>query len=164
MEVSVSQEAVNIVRKALAENNLDLLLFGKQGYSYLPKWSSAPGNTDLTTLLSVIYDTPLGYAKEDIVAKMIYAVNQIVFSYEGLFPVATVILIETLRVNNGRPILGLPLNEIATILRESILKYRYNLITDKTGPGNQWEDGMYGEMRRISDNIVELGGPKLVED
>lgn len=157
----MDKEAVAIVKRAFSENNVELLLLGKQGYSYMPKWSPAPGSTDLTAVLSVIYDTPLGYSNEEIVDKILYGLNRIISSYEGLFPAATIILIESLRLKQGRPILGLPLNEIATVLRQSIIEFKSKLITDKIGPGNQWEDGMFGELHRISNNIIDLGGPYI---
>lgn len=158
----MDHKALEIVKRAVRENHLDRLLLGKPEYSYLPKWSPAPGNTDLTTLLSFIYDEPLGISDEEIRDRLLNAVNRIISLYEGLFPVATIILIESLRLSDRRIILGLPLDEISSSLSKSIDEFKQRLSNDKTEYGMQWDDGMLGEMRRISNNIVELGGPKIV--
>ena len=156
----MTSPAFILVNRALAEDAIDLLLLGKPGYTYLPKWSPSPGNTDITALLAVFYDEQLGLSKVELGRRLQQAIMQIIDSYEGLFPVATVLLVESLARRDGRA-LGLPLEAIAERLKCAIEGFRTNLITDRIGGGGFWPDGALGDLRRLSKNVSEIGGPEF---
>jgi len=153
------QKANEIVAKALQADQLDELLLGRSPYAYLPRWSPSDENTDLTILLNILYKNDFGVSKEVICSRLVTAARRITGSYEGLFPVATLILFEAGHRARNDVTVGLPLNDLAADLGSAISKYRSRLIADKSGPGSQWEDGRLGDLRRLSDNSRDVGGP-----
>ena len=60
------RSAQEIVRNALEKDELDLLLVGIPEYQFLPKWSPASGNTDLTYLLDALYMGIADYTREEL--------------------------------------------------------------------------------------------------
>ena len=160
MKTSTPEE---IVKAALAKGELEKLLLGAPAYQYRSKYSPAPGNTDLTELLSVVY-RDLAADERGLAAEILLAaLNKIVHTYEGLRPVASCILYEAGSQADRRPPLGLPLSELARALDASIQRYSDPLRADKTGEGYEWPDGRLGEFRRLSRNTVSLGGPSFCE-
>ncbi len=151
-----------IVSRAIAESELDKLLLGAEGYQYLPAWSPSTGCTDLTELLAVLYDKWPKDDRQRVYDALYDALKCLVTKYEGLEPVATCILIESLRKSRNRNPLGLPIEELATELRSNIERFAARLKADKSGDGSRWQDGWLGELRRLSRNTVELGGPLFV--
>jgi hypothetical protein len=153
-------EALEVVNRALADDAVDELLLGRSGYNYLPKWSSAPGNSDITALLSAFVDGPLkGPSSQQASVRLRAAIERLTPTYEGLLAVASVVLFESLCLKRARGTLGIPLKDVALKLGESIARFKTRLMEDRSGPGRDWEDGMYGELRRLSQNTVALGGP-----
>ena len=59
--------------------------------------------------------------------------------------------------------LGLPLESIAAELRQSIRVFRFRLEKDRTGVGAEWQDGLFGDLRRLSRNTEGVGGPSFCE-
>jgi hypothetical protein len=159
-----------IVRKALKKGELDLLLLGRPEYQYIDRWVD-PYNTDLTALLRALYWDFAEGQREQIKNRLFAAIKKIVNSYEGLFSVAGCVLYETAARSSvdsfGRPkpetSLGLPLDEIAAELRQSIRVFSFRLEKDKTGVGAQWPDGLLGDLRRLSKNTERLGGPSFCD-
>ncbi len=152
-----------IVRTALAKGELEKLLLGAPEYQYRSKYSPAPGNTDLTELLSVIYRDLAAEERGPAAEMLLAALKKIVHKYEGLRPVASCILYEAGSQADHRPPLGLPLGELARALGASIQQYSSQLRADETGEGSEWPDGRLGEFRRLSRNTVSLGGPSFCE-
>jgi hypothetical protein len=152
-----------IVRNALAKGELDRLLLGAPEYCYRSRFSPAPGNTDLTELLDVLYDRRTPADKQAVRGDLIAALNRIVGAYEGLEPVATCILYESLRKARDRPTLDLPLDDLADKLRVGVERFRSDLQEDKSGEGREWPDGCLGMFRRLSRNTEQLGGPSFCE-
>jgi hypothetical protein len=148
-----------IVRAALAKDELDKLLLGAPEYQYRSRYSPAPGNTDLTELLSVIYDCFDAKAMETAKERLLKALYSFCDTYEGMDAVSTCILFETVRKSGGRPILGLPLEDLATRLQATIQAFEPRLRADKSGGGRHWPDGMLGDLRRLSLNTERYGGP-----
>ena len=155
--------AQELVRKALEKDELDLLLLGKPEYQFLPKWSPASSDTDVIALLEALYYCTEQYTQAVLRDHLLNAINKIVWTYEGLDPVVCCILSEMVRRSEGRPSLGLPLEEIASDLRQSIRIFSFRLEKDKTGEGAQWPDGLLGDLRRLSRNVQNLGGPSFCD-
>ena len=154
-------DPMTIVSNAVARGELDKLLLGSPEYCYRSRISPVPGDTDLTELLAVLYDRWNPADIEKVRDDMVKALDGIVETYEGLEPVATCILIESLRRARNGPRLELPLNDLANKLRCSIERFRSRLERDKSGEGGEWADGWLGEFRRLSRNTVDLGGPSF---
>lgn len=152
-------DSLQIVSRAIAESALDKLLLGAEGYRYLPGWSPATGCTDLTELLAVLYDLWPKDDRQRVCKALSESLTRLVSTYDGLEPVATCILFESLRKFRKRNPLGLPVDELAAQLRASIERFAARLTSDKRGDGSRWPDGWMGELRRLSRNTVELGGP-----
>lgn len=152
-----------IVRKALKRDELALLLLGKQKYQYLPYWSPASGNTDITALLSalgnLVRDYPSDYPHEEIRDRLNQAIKEIVDTYEGLDPVVSCLVFES----HERPF-GLPLDKIAADLKQSIRVFSFRLEKDRSGYGDQYPDGQLGNFRRLSQVVEQLGGPSFYDN
>ena len=157
----ISIDPDRIVRTAAQKGELDKLLLGSQEYCYRPPWSPAPGNTDLTELLAVLYDRWDPADKEHVQEQIARAVYAIVGTYQGIEPVAMCVLLESLRTARGKPSLGLPLDDITAKLRASIDTFSERLRADKGGGGANWPDGRLGDLRRLSRNTEDLGGPSF---
>ncbi len=158
MKTSTPQE---IVKAALANGELDKLLLGAPAYQYRSKYSPAPGNTDLTELLSVVYDHWDPADKKHVHEQVAKAVYAIIGTYHGIEPVAICVLLESLRAARGKPSLGLRLDDVAARLRASIDTFSEQLRVDKGGGGANWPDGRLGDLRRLSRNTEDLGGPSF---
>lgn len=152
-----------IVRNALERDELNLLLLGRPEYQYFDRWSSSPYNTDPVALLDTLYRLVQESQRPQIRDRLLGAIKKIVDTYDGLTPVAGCILFEAGRKSDKRPMLGLPLEEIAAELRQSIRVFRFRLEKDKTGVGAQWPDGLLGDLRRLSRNTEQLGGPSFCD-
>ena len=150
-----------IARAALAKGELDKLLLGSPEYQYRSRFSPAPGNTDLTELLAGIYDGLEPQAKELAKNAMLKAFNSLDGVYEGIEAIAACILFETGRKCDGRPTLGLPLDDLAAKLQATIRKFESRLRADKSGGGANWPDGLLGDLRRLSRNTEKYGGPSF---
>ena len=153
-----------ILQKAIEKGELIQLLLGAPEYCYRSRWSPAPGNTDLTELLGFMFHERDLAKKRQWRDDLLKALNLIVETYEGLDPVATCILMESLHIARYRQALGLPLDDLAKKLHKGIMQFRERLELDRSGLGDQWSDGMLGEFRRLSKNTVELGGPSFFCD
>lgn len=154
---------IDIVNVALAKGEIEKLLLGTPEYQYRSRLSPAPGNTDLTELLAVIYDGLDPQSREaakDALVKGLYSLSE---TYEGIDAVATCILIESLRKSNGRSLLGLPIDDLAERLRVTIRAFEPRLRADKGGAGRDWPDGLLGDLRRLSRITENLGGPSFCE-
>ena len=150
-----------IVVKAVNRGELDKLLLGAPEYQYRSKYSPAPGDTDLTELLAVLYDHWDPADRKNVESQVAKAVYAIIGTYEGIEPVAACVLLESLRKARGKASLGLPLEDIASRLRRSIDAFSEQLRADKTGGGANWPDGRLGDLRRLSRNTEYLGGPSF---
>ncbi|MEN6449431.1 MAG: hypothetical protein ABFC96_02985 [Thermoguttaceae bacterium] len=157
------ESAQEIVRKAIERDEVDLLLLGKPGYKFLPKWSPAPGDTDLTALLSALRGLVGKYPHGEIRDLLYRAIRKIVGTYEGLDPVACCLICEAVNRSEGKSSFELPVDEIAAELRQSIMAFRSRLERDKTGFGAEWPDGMLGDLRRLSRNTEHKGGPSFCD-
>jgi hypothetical protein len=153
--------AYEIVKNALDKDELDLLLLGKPEYCYLPRWTSLPTNTDLVELLNTLYEEYGQYHPAEIKDRLSHAMTKIVSTYDGLIPVANCILLESYRRKNESFSLGLPLEEIAVELNESIRKFYSQLREDKSGTGSRSDDGLLGELRRLNRITTKKGGPSF---
>ena len=154
-------EIERIIIRALERDALCALILGAPEYCYLPNWTSASGSTDLAAIIPVMCDMR-AKGSSDLNSRISKALRDLVDLYEGLVPVATILLIESLRSKKGDTILGIDVLEISTLLSKSILHYQGRLVGDKVGEGAQWPDRMLGELRRLSDNTVKFGGPSFV--
>lgn len=150
-----------IVTEALKKNELDKLLLGAPEYCYLPQGSPASGATDLAALIGTLYARTTISEKKMIRDGMLKALNSIVDSYEGLEPVAACILLESLQKIRYRSTFGLPLDDLAIKLQTCINSFNGRLESDRSGVGASRPDGRLGELRRLSRNTVDLGGPSF---
>jgi hypothetical protein len=157
-------DPIMILKKALAKGELEKLLLGFPEYRYLPKGSPSPENTDLAALLGALYDHTTEDNKAKVRDNMTKALNTIVQHYDGLQPVAACILLESLRNARNKPSFGLPLTDLAARLHASINLFSDRLKGDKNGVCSSWPDGRLGELRRLSRNTTELGGPSFLDE
>jgi hypothetical protein len=148
-----------IVLNALSRGELDRLLLGAPEYQYRSKYSPAPGNTDLTELLDVIYDGLGDGDRRRAREALVKALDDIGGRYDGIDALATCILVESVRRSGGRSQLGLPLDDLAAKLGATIRAFEPQLRADRSGAGQHWQDGLLGDLRRVSRNTERYGGP-----
>lgn len=158
-----SIDPVAIVKIALKKGELDKLLLADPKYQYRSKFSPAPSDTDLTELLAVIYDNLDPQTRTVARDALIRALYSLVGDYEGIDAVATCILLEALRKSDGRPTLGLPIDDLAAKLQATIQVFSSRLQADKSGGGRDWPDGLLGDLRRLSRNTEKYGGPSFCQ-
>jgi hypothetical protein len=145
-----------LINKALSNKEFDSLILGRGDYVYLPRWTSASGNMDLAALYSVLCE--FNKNEEDISKQVNDAILKACDRYETIVPVASLVLLETLRIKNNQDAIGLCLETITKKLKSFILNNQDKLRLDKNGIGNQWTDGLLGELKRLNANTVGLGG------
>jgi hypothetical protein len=145
-----------LINKALLNNEFDSLLLGRGDYIHLPRWTCASGGMDLAALYPELceFNKNERNISKQVNDLLLKACNK----YETIIPVAAFIMLETLRIKNGQVRLGLCLDIITEKLKSAILTSRNRLRLDKNGDGNQWSDGLFGELRRINAITVDLGG------
>lgn len=163
LTIMTAADPKEIVSTALAKGEMDKLLLGMPGYQYRSKYSPAPGNTDLTELLAVIYDRldpRMRDAAKDALQRALYALSG---SYEGIDPISTCILLEAVRGSDGRLNLGLPIEDLAEKLHATIRTFETRLRADTSGGGRDWPDGLLGDLRRLSRNTQKYGGPPFCD-
>ncbi len=148
-----------IVVNAVIKGELDKLLLGMPGYQYRSRYSPAPGNTDLTELLDVVYHRLDPETRAKASQGLLDAIYSIIGTYQGLRPTASCLLYEVSESFRGKPVLGLPVDLIATKLAASIRAFEPKLRADKSGGGRGWPDGMLGDFRRLSGITEKYGGP-----
>ncbi len=151
------------VRLALSKKEFDKLLLGASEYQYRSRLSPAPGNTDLTELLAVIYDRLDPQTKEIARDSLVESLRSLCDTYEGIEAVSACILFESVRKSSGKAVLGLPLDELAEKLHATIEAFRLRLQADKSGAGKYWPDGILGDLRRLSRNTERYGGPSFCQ-
>lgn len=154
--------AHQVVNDALQANALEALLLERPPYTYLPHGSPATGASDLTVLLDSLYDGTFSLSKDEIKDRLFKTLSHLVNTYEGLPAVAACILFESHRVSRNAPALGLPVADLAKELKASIDRFRSRLVADRNGEGAHWRDGLLGELRRLSNNAHDIGGPAFV--
>lgn len=149
-----------LVQTAIELGEFSRLLMGEPEYCYLAPGSPSPWNTDLTVLLDVVYDCDDSVLRSLAKRELSHALPEVVRHYRGLVPVAICLLLELAKKARGRD-LGLPVAELACVLRKNIETHGPRLSCDYAGGGAQWPDGVLGELRRLSSISVELGGPSF---
>jgi len=154
--------AHQIVNDALQANALDALLLERPPYTYLPHGSPATGTSDLMVLLDSLYDGTFLLSKDEIKDRLSKTLSQLVNTYEGLPAVAACILFESYRASRNPPALGLSVDDLAKELKASIDRFQSRLVADRNGEGAHWRDGLLGELRRLSNNTHDIGGPTFV--
>jgi hypothetical protein len=153
----------DIVRTALDKDELDLLLLGSPEYQFFDRWSGSPYNTDLASLLHALYLLSENGQEVRVRDSLLAAIKKIVDTYDGLLPVASCILFESGRQIRDEYTLELPLLDIAGELRQQIRVFAFRLMEDRSGVGAEWSDGRLGDLRRLSKNTVERGGPSFCD-
>jgi hypothetical protein len=159
--VMTSSDPVTIVRAALAKGEFEQLLLGAPEYQFRSKYSPAPGNTDLTELLEVVFDRLDPEDRKVARDALVEALRSLSGTYDGIVAIATCLLIEMLRRSDGRNTLGLPVEELGTKLQATIRAFEPRLRADKTNGGDIWPDGLLGDLRRLSRITEGYGGPSF---
>ena len=149
---------LELVRLALARNEVAKLLLGEGVYCYRPARSYAAVH-DLGEILETSYNNMEVAELAEFGVRLLDAINGIVDTYEGIDPTVRCVLYEEDRQSSGRKNMGLPLQSIAEKLQKSIRVYASRLLHDYSGEGERYVDGMLGRMRTLNSIVVESGGP-----
>jgi len=150
-----------LLRRALKHGRLAQVLLGAPGYRYLPRYTMSAGHTDLPALLDVYYSLDNEYSRQELGKRLNEAIVTAMERYEGIVAAACCILCEVVTPDNKR--LGLDLDGLAISLRGMIAYNALRLRSDKSGGGRNWPDGLLGDLRRLSRNTVERGGPPFCD-
>lgn len=151
-----------IAMMAIERGEMEKLLLGSPEYRYRSRHSPSPGSTDLTEVLAPLYDAE-DALRERARDQIVNALCSLSCAYEGIDPMVTLLVIEAMRKSSGRRTLEIPLHILAGHLRRAVETHRHRLMTDRSGGGADWPDGMLGEMKRLSRIVVDYGGPAFIE-
>ena len=165
----------DIVDMAVSKDTFDLLLLGKAEYRCFSLDSAMrsgnPYDNDLGEVLDELYRYARRNPEENIGERLLAGMMKIVDTYEGLTALAQGILFEAFAMsrvddfgqskpNRG---LGFPLDGIAEELKRSIQVFSSRLMNDRAGVGEEWPDGVLGDLRRLSRNTESVGGPRFCD-
>lgn len=150
----------NLAKLAFENKTLDKLFLGIEPYNYIPKFSSASGNIDLT---AVIPDGIFVYIKENESPENIFylkeTLNYLCSQYAGLDVVATYILCAIIYKNrHGQLPTEVDINELSDKLKASIWYFKDKLKNDFTDYGFGCQEGRYGDLKRLSKITTEKEG------
>lgn len=157
--------AYQVVAATLRDDALDAMLLERPPYVYRSHWSPADVPSDITELLRSLYTDTFDLDRVEIRRRLGQTLERLAQTYEGLEGVASCLLFESGRLD-GRsfPPIGLPMENLASQLAQSIERYRPRLVDDRTGQGRHWPDGKFGELRRLSLLTQRGGGPAFVTE
>lgn len=149
-----------LTEKAIEAGQLKELILGETPYAYRNKWSVAPGPTDLGD----IYEYGIcKYAQRHPDFNMRNVLQNLVpelcSTNAGLYAVALIILSETYNCVKNNSCLHLDLQQIASQVHQAIVVRQESLKADMSLGGTGWAEGLLDEMRRLSKNTEEIGGP-----
>ncbi|HEX5324319.1 MAG TPA: hypothetical protein VFW40_11070 [Capsulimonadaceae bacterium] len=158
-EKTINPGPYPVIELAVEANDLKALLLGETPYAYRDRFSPAPGPSDLTS----IYSGMLEYAQNNPDYPMKEKIEQLIpdllASIEGIDSVATILLCEFLDQIDKRPNLGLNVDQLAQQLKTAIRESQDDLRNYKLLGGWCWPEGLLDDLRRVSGNLVEKGGP-----
>lgn len=144
-----------LVESAIENDELHELILGKPGYEYLPKFSPSSWETDQPTVLTRL---AARCSDPQIAQQVSRSIRELAQTYEGVVPAAICYLFESVARRKNGARLGLELAELGPLIRATAAAHREELETDSTGPGAEWPDGLYGELRHLNTTCIELGG------
>ena len=156
----MNSSVARIVSTAVERGELEALLLGHPAYWYRSKYSPA-AQSDITELLSELYRAADFDINSQTGRAFVQALQSIASSYDGIVPLASCILYETMQVRKGSQ-LGLPLHSLCAQLSALISQHSVRLRDDKSGEGADYPDGMLGELRRLNEVTVSCGGPSFL--
>ena len=158
-----SESAEQIVLRALQNRAMDKLLLGEPSYSYVPHGSPTPDATDVIELLHALYRLAEAEENAQILRDALTsAIRDLEGSCEGIEPLVSVVFFEAFSRNKHRFNLDLPLEAICSNLAHTIAGYCESLVKDRTGAGQGFTDGRYGNLRRMNKIIADCNGPSIL--
>jgi len=148
-----------LVQRAVAMNELERLLRGRLPYDSKSRLSPSPEANDVAEIWSSLRRVAESRPETDIPQRIIELVETLLCDSQGVCVVAALVLLEWVDLSNGRGAFLGRTDEIASGLKTAIEKLRRQLADDKGGGGQCWSDGRLGDLRRLSANTVDCGGP-----
>ncbi len=82
----------------------------------------------------------------------------------GLSTLASILHFEAYQLSKKGFCLGLDIDNMTDILRDSIVRYRSDLEKEKRFGGKGYSNGLAGDLKRLSDIVVENGGRAFFPD
>ena len=160
--MSYLDTAIGLATNAFAKDELEKLFLGTAEYRYKPPRSFSNTNTDIVAIMMAIRSLAKNNPVLGVNHKLSVFLVDFAKSYQGIIPVASIILLET--SSNEKTVLNLDLEMLAEILKGSIKKYTSDLSNDRTEEGKDYVDGKLGELRRMNRITVDDGGPYFLPD
>lgn len=152
-----------LTERAFLKGELDKLLLGEEDYAYVPKYSPAI-RTDWTRIIPYgVYEYHNENPDSGFLEMLLETLFRMVKSYDGIVPVAYVILTECSEREDGVSPFSFDLAPLAIELNKSIHKYFERLSLDRNKEGFCWEDGLLGELRCICKKTIDCGGPDFLQ-
>jgi len=153
-------EYYRLTEQAIEAGQLKNLILGEAPYAYRNKWSAAPGPTDLGDIYEYgICEYAQRHPDYNVKSVIQNLVIELCNSNAGIYAMALIILSETYNFLNNKPCLHLDLRHIASQVNHAIVVRQESLKADMTLGGTGWPEGLLDEMRRLSKNTEEIGGP-----
>jgi hypothetical protein len=138
---------------------------GKKNYAFLPKYSLAPGSTDLPFLIDhgIYAYAMLPSVDVDEFSKILQdSLLHLCQTYSGMHTVALFVITEAYSLSRKRTPLRVNLDLIGASLRQRVQEHLERLSNDFSGDGRFFKRGMLDEFYRLSTISMEYNGPGLV--
>ena len=154
--------AYQLAEKAFQNKELEKLLLGEGQYDYLPKYSPAPGNTDLAEIIpNGVFPYLADNSKIENVNYLNTTLNTLCNSLEGMYSVACFILLYHSYFDKLQVLKKIVIKNVIESLSHNIQKHKSELLKSKSILGASSNFGLYGVLKTLSKNTVELGGPSF---
>lgn len=159
----MKMNALEATKLAYERKEIPMLLLGEDPYACTDRFTPLPKGvkTDPTILIPVglhKYKLENPFMEQELL-KALYSISNLSL---GIWTVASFISIESYLKKRNKPILSIDLNQLANSLKEKILQHKTLLAEERVDlDGNQYIDGVLGELKRLSVNTIENEGPNF---
>lgn len=153
-------DAYELTEKAVRNGAIRDLLVGDGGYGFVPKYSPTDQSTDLAILLpDGLYPFAEKHPELDIRGDVEKALRELISTVPGLTAFALVLMLESVRIGEGKRGLGLDRDALSDLLKSSIQANMRELVAEQKFGGRGFSDGAAGNLRRLSNITKDAGGP-----
>lgn len=150
----------NLTNLAFENRELDKLLLGENPYKYMTKFFPGSGDSDISTLIvDGIFPYILINKEKETIDYLSNTLHELSLRYDGLPPMASFMLCCAIhKKNNGKMPMNINFEKLLKEMMGSINQYKIQLKNDSTGEGWRNEEGLYGNLKRLSKITTEMSG------
>lgn len=147
-----------LIKRAIKENAYQSLLLGLPPFRFDDQRGSSPYGYDIVTELEVLNRQIKRLGAEQLKLSL----EEMSSFYEGVIPCLIFILFVQTKKEKKECNINFDLTVIVNNLRITINQNLDRYIHDKSGVGKNYSNGLFGEINRLCQNILELSGLKIL--